>query len=329
METKRIRLKSEFQKKNLCQLKIFYVFCFLMSVSIGIILHAEEKGIQSVKNVPIPTYKCYKVPNETIRIDGKLDEDCWKNTPVMEFRDLVDGSLHEITSYAKILWDDKYIYAAYEIRDPNVVAFYGDKKRGGTHIAPKDELYTGEPEIMFRDTFVKFFLDPNADGMNYIEIHINPINNVGDLLMDYPYLYKGRADGSGVRSRRIFGFSLDVESKPDWYWNCAGLKSAVQVQGTLNFSDDIDQGWTVELAIPWEALKPITKGVYSPNVGENIWRAHLGHVYKPEFDYDKRRKSKHIYSTWPVLGVHNCHVPERWGYLEFTKEMIADKGQSL
>ena len=138
-------------------------------------------------------------------------------------------------------------------------------------------------------------------------------------MLDYPYAYRNRQETGGLESRKALGLPMDVETNADWFWNCDGLKSAVQVQGTLNYQDDKDEGWTVELAVPWEALNPLTKGARSPLVGENKWRAHLGHVYKPEFDYDKRRKSKHLYATWPVLGVHNCHVPERWGYLIFEK----------
>lgn len=268
----------------------------------------------------VPTYKCGKVPNGSVTIDGKLDEQCWKDAPVMEFKDLVDGSQPLIPSHAKIVWDDKYIYAAYEIKDSNVMAYYGERKRGGTHIKSKEEPHRGEPEIMARDTFVKFFLDPDGDGMNYIEIHINPMNNVSDLMLDYPYAYRDRPETGGLQSRKALGLPMDVETNADWFWNCEGLKSAVQVQGTLNYQDDKDEGWTVELAVPWEALKPLTKGAYSPLAGENKWRAHLGHVYKPEFDYDKRRRSKHLYATWPVLEVHNCHVPERWGYLIFEKQ---------
>jgi hypothetical protein len=285
-------------------------------------LTADEIKSKSIIN---PVYKCYKVPDGTVHIDGKLNEKCWQNAPVMEFRDLEDGSKTLIYSNARLVWDDKYIYVAYDVRDPDVVAYYGERTRGGSHQRVRGKQHTGEPEIMFRDAFVKFFLDPDADGKNYIEIHVNPINNVGDLLLDLPYLYKKRPDGSGISSRKALGLQLTDENKPDWYWDCAGLKSAVQVHGTLNYSDDKDGGWTVELAVPWEALKPLTKGAYSPNEGNNKWLAHLGHVYKPEFRYEKRRRSKHLYATWPVLGVHNCHVPERWGYLVFEKNMLSDK----
>jgi hypothetical protein len=113
---------------------------------------------------------------------------------------------------------------------------------------------------------------------------------------------------------------MDVHSNADWNWNCEGLKTATQVYGTLNCSCDKDEGWTVEIAVPWSALKPLTKGAPKPGSEKNKWTAHLGHVYKGEFEYKKRRKSKHQYATWPTLDVRNCHVPEQWGELVFETE---------
>ncbi len=298
-------------------------FAIVFYINISICAAVESKSF-----VISPEYMCNKVVKNAICIDGNLKEKCWETAPVMKFLDLVDGSEHQIRSFAKILWDDKYIYIAYEIHDPNVVAYYGTRKRGGTHINSSGKQNTGEPEIMFQDTFIKFFLDPDADGKNYLEIHINPINNVSDLLLDLPYLYSYRPSSGGIASRKALHLPM-IKSHPDWYWNCKGLKSAVQVHGTLNYSEDKDDGWTVELAIPWDSLYPLSKGAYCPSKGRNKWRAHLGYVYKPEFNYEKRRRSRHIYSTWPVIGIHNCHLPERWGYLNFTsKAADTEKGEN-
>ena len=37
-------------------------------------------------------------------------------------------------------------------------------------------------------------------------------------------------------------------------WDFPGLVSAVQVDGTLNNPNDVDQGWSVEVAFPWEGM---------------------------------------------------------------------------
>ncbi|MDD5699489.1 MAG: carbohydrate-binding family 9-like protein [Victivallaceae bacterium] len=166
---------------------------------------------------------------------------------------------------------------------------------------------------MYRDAFVKLFIDPDADGLNYVEIHINPINNVADLILKYPNNEK-ECNKMGIFFNGSKKFVL--AERYNWFWNCEGLQSAVQIQGTLNYSKDKDQGWTVEIAVPWTALKPFSKGDCPPRPGQK-WRLHAGAVYKPEFDPERRRRSKHIYWTWPVLGVANCHLPSRWGFLIF------------
>lgn len=39
------------------------------------------------------------------------------------------------------------------------------------------------------------------------------------------------------------------------HWDINGLKTAVHINGTLNNSADIDKGWSIEIAIPWNALE--------------------------------------------------------------------------
>ena len=265
------------------------------------------------------SYKCQKIPDASITIDGKLNEECWKKAQAFELREITDAALPLIPSYAKLLWDDKYLYVGYKITNPDVAAYYGGRKRGRALFRSRKASSSGEDEIMHQDSFVEFFIDPDADGMDYIEIHINPINNVADLILNLPFLYLHKPSHGGINARKTLSLSLKEKSRPDWNWNCKGLKSAVQVNGTLNFSDDKDQGWTTELAIPWESLKPFTKGAKTPALGKNKWRVLLGYVHKT--GSKKRRRPREQYATWPVIGIQNCHLPERWGNLVFEEEI--------
>ncbi len=43
-------------------------------------------------------------------------------------------------------------------------------------------------------------------------------------------------------------------------WNFSGLRSAVRLDGTLNDSTDVDQGWTVEIALPWSGFGIVGEG---------------------------------------------------------------------
>jgi len=279
----------------------------------GFLWSAESSDSAEAKEFQVPTCHCLKIPDNSIQIDGHLDEAVWDKAEKIDFRGLADGSIPPKPCFARLLWDNQYLYVGYNISDTNVVAFYGDRKHG---VYPKDEPYTGEPEIMYRDTFVKLFVDPDGDGLNYVEIHVNPINNKSDLILKYPYSKEG-CDEIGITFE---GGELPHYNPADWFWDCEGFQSAVQIQGTLNHSEDCDQGWTIEMAVPWTALKPFCKGDCPPKTGQKL-RLHAGVVYKPEFNPEKRRKSRHVYWTWPVLGVINCHLPARWGWLVFDEEM--------
>ena len=41
----------------------------------------------------------------------------------------------------------------------------------------------------------------------------------------------------------------------DMTWNSDGMKSATSLEGTLNDNTDVDKGWYVEMAIPYDCMK--------------------------------------------------------------------------
>ena len=105
------------------------------------------------------------------------------------------------------------------------------------------------------------------------------------------------------------------------------------MDGTLNDNSDIDEKWTVELAIPFEAiLKRNNKGVQSGD----YWRMNFSRVHwDREFvdgKYlrlrDENDKLKKEYNwVWSNQGAINMHQPEMWGYVMFTdKEPYPDVG---
>jgi hypothetical protein len=156
-----------------------------------------------------------------------------------------------------------------------------------------------ECDIMSLDKFVKVFIDPDADGFGYFEFHVNPINNIFDSWYDQGFRLKW----------------ADQERGPHVVWACPGFVSATHIDGTLNAPHDTDRGWSVEMAIPWEAFAPQVKGDCPPKPGDT-WSAHLGRVHKEKF------RSKNIYWTWPVIGVVNCHLPHTYGLVVFDGEAV-------
>jgi len=270
---------------------IFLLICFICIILPDNSFSEEEPAME----IP-PSCVVHKI-RSTIIIDGKLDEECWKKAPKMEYLGIADGSLPPWNFYGKILWDDKYFYIGISIEDPNVWATMDQNTPPPTARVHSDPQY-----IMNNDGFLTIFFDPDADGITYAEMHINAFNKADRFYFDYPY--------------HTFGEKWQDWTKPDNFHlehRFEGLKKAVFIDGTLNNPKDIDKGWSVEVAFPWESIKPLTRGSCPPKPGD-VWRANFGRVML------NAPKAQHTYYTWPVMGVVDCHRLRRWGYIVFASE---------
>jgi hypothetical protein len=99
-----------------------------------------------------------KVKNGTIKLDGKLDEAAWKDAPSTgPFVRTMDAASADQETTAKVLWDDKNLYVAFEIADQDVWTTL-DKH--------DDKLWTQEA--------VEMFIDADGDGKTYVELQTNP-----------------------------------------------------------------------------------------------------------------------------------------------------------
>lgn len=89
-----------------------------------------------------------------------------------------------------------------------------------------------------------------------------------------------------------------------------GSMLATTIRGTLNQRGDKDQGWTLELAIPWRAFRDFAGTPLPPKKGD-IWRANLNR-------WDGVEPNRRL-SQWSdsALNTPNPHNPERFGELVF------------
>ncbi len=195
-------------------------------------------------NTRVPEMTVMKLDEgETIKIDGKTDEAAWKKSATTgKLRDVQTGAPNKkfpVNGAARLLWDDKNLYVAFDVQDTNVV--------GGFKKTEKD------PHLWTRDT-VELMIDPDGDGDNkdYYEIQINPQNLVFDSQFDsYNQPKKGPKGPFGHQN-----------------WS-AKLKSAVVINGTLDKPDDKDTGYVVEAAIPWTSF---SKAKQTPPKPGARWR---------------------------------------------------------
>ncbi len=220
-----------------------------------------------------------------IRIDGRLDDAAWRAAAwTQDFRDIEgDGKPKpRFRTRVKMLWDANYLYVGAEMEEPDV---------HGT--------LTNHDSVIFKDDDFEVFLKPLPETPSYYEFEMNALNTGWDLFLPKPYKAAGRPDNS---------------------WDIQGLKTAVDVQGTLNRSDDTDRGWTVEIAYPLNAFEP-RQHVPTPMDG-TIWRANFSRV---EWRPGQEKEDNWV---WSPQGLIDMHVPERWGYLHFQKTAHRSRRES-
>ena len=230
-------------------------------------------------------YVCHRASGPVV-IDGKLDDAAWNDIPWSDdFRDIEGGDkpVPRFRTHVKMMWDDENLYIAAELEEPHLQASF-----------TKHDSY-----IFHQDHDFEVFLDPDGDNHLYAELEMNALNTTWDLLLTKPY--------------RDFGQAIHA-------WEIAGLKTAVQLHGTLNDPSDTDRGWTIEIAWPWSGLKEISTGVVPPRPGDQ-WRINFSRV-ELQFDvvdgkYRKVLKGDQNW-VWSPQGVVDMHRPELWGYVQFS-----------
>jgi hypothetical protein len=184
-----------------------------------------------------------------------------------------------------MLWDRKYLYIGAFLPDPHI---------WGT--------LTEHDSVIFHDNDFEVFIDPDADNHEYYEFEINVLNTGWDLFLDKPYKDGGKADNG---------------------WEIPGLKTAIHIEGTLNDPSDIDQYWSVEIAIPWKALSRHSHRRYPPSAGDQ-WRINFSRVQWQTTVVDGKYKKvpdvREDNWVWSPQGIIDMHRPEKWGIVQFSTQ---------
>ena len=290
---------------------------------------AAVAGARAAHLPPLPLHgqdpadvRTYEAPRAASppAIDGDLADPSWRLAPWTEhFVDIrgEDWPTPQWATRTKILWDDTHLYIGAELEEPHLWAT----------LAERDA-------ILYREHDFEVFIDPDGDALAYYELEINALGTEFDLFLNRPYNRRGRANVA---------------------WDMVGLRSAVQLDGTLNDPSDEDLGWSIEIAIPWSALAPpagfthsagedtATEGTadtpeliarpfrhgHPPRPGDT-WRMNFSRVQWPlevvNGTYRRAREPtrddrhpEHNW-VWSPQGEINMHIPERWGLVRFVAE---------
>ncbi|WP_295650649.1 carbohydrate-binding family 9-like protein [uncultured Mucilaginibacter sp.] len=270
--------------------KLFFVVCLVFLASDDVFAQSIFKGFESLFTPPL-SYVVHHI-NSAIVIDGDMNEPAWQQAEwTSSFTD-IEGSLRPSPKYntqVKMLWGDTCLYIAAHLTEPQVWA-----------------TLKQHDQVIFNDNDFEVFVNPDGTSHHYYEIEFNALNTVFDLYMAKPYRNGGSA---------LIPFNL------------SGLRSAVKVDGTLNNPADADQGWTVEMAIPFRDLSlgdnvqiPVDGQVWRINFSRVEWDTKVENGRNIRLTDDKGHRLPEHNWVWSAQGVVNMHYPERWGYLQFTKQ---------
>ena len=264
-------------------------------VTIVLVFSSIAVFSQSKKNTIVPkTYTANKIANP-ILIDGDESDPAWKNAQWTDlFEDIENNIKPKYATKVKMLWDETNFYILAKIDEPHVWA----------NLKQRDT-------IIFYNNDFEVFIDPDGDTFNYYELEINALNTAWDLFLSKPY----RENDNVVLND----------------WNIPGLKSAVKISGTLNNPNDTDEGWVLEMAIPWASYK---KSYNENNVpADKFWRVNFSRVnwqhslvdgkYERKKDTDGKFLAEYNW-VWSPMGVINMHEPEKWGYVYFSSKEEKD-----
>ena len=209
-------------------------------------------------------YIC-KRAGESLAVDGHLGERAWSRAlRSPRFGDHGGGrSLYD--TRAAMLWDDEYLYVGLWLEDRDIWC-----------------CQAGDSPLVRQDNNVGVYIVGQGA---YYELAANPLGATSEMVFIWKNAYQrgGKYDvpefdlavhrpevlGGGSRS------NFDLMRWAFSHWRFPGLRIGVQIDGTLNERNDIDRGWKVALAFPWDGFKWLAQGQSLPPAAGDLWRLGL------------------------------------------------------
>ena len=266
--------------------------------------HEQDVVKISDNTLPVPkieynpnSYVCYQTEQQ-LTIDGKMSEEAWGKASWTEYFVDIEGDLKPIPRYktqVKMLWDADYFYFLAEMEEPHVWA-----------------KLTERDAVIYHDNDFEVFIDPDGDTHEYYELEINAFRTEWDLLLVRPY-----RDGAPAVNA----------------WDIQGLKTAIDINGTINNPRDKDSSWTVEIAIPWKVLSECAHKP-SPPIDGDQWRVNFSRVqWHTDIINNKYIKTKDSSGNnlpennwvWSPQGLIAMHYPEMWGFVQFSSAKVGSE----
>lgn len=174
---------------------------------------------RQVRAAPYPVVYAAVAPT----IDGRLDDPVWRDAmrlePLYEYNKV--GVLVDLADI-RLAWDPQFLYVAYDIRD--------------------QDLYVTERErdaVLCRADVAELFVKPPVRDRYEYELYEFEFN-LWEAIWDIHFAGYG-GDGSQGVGRFSAPFNPEIRVK-------------AVANGTINDWRDVDEGYSLEVAIPWSAF---------------------------------------------------------------------------
>jgi hypothetical protein len=142
--------------------------------------------------------------------------------------------------------------------------------------------YTGQDDPLWKEDVVELFIDADGNRRGYVELQVNP------------------------RGAHFDAWFPRTRAQPHHFEWQSGMKSAVDVRGTLDERGDKDSGWRAEIAIPLVDVKGMDAAmkVAVPPAPGDRWQLNVIRVDKP-------KKGGIAASSWSPITIQDFHALDR------------------
>ncbi|MER3375146.1 MAG: carbohydrate-binding family 9-like protein [Allomuricauda sp.] len=152
-------------------------------------------------------------------VDGLDNDAIWQQlTPTVLRENHSGNEVWEsgLQTHVRACYDNSALYFFFVCNDPDIWT-----------------SFTQRDEHLWENDAVEIFIDVDDVTETYVEIEVSPANVLFDSYIVDP---------------------INIDIPKTALFNLKGIKTAVEVSGTLNERNDKDDNWTVEMAIPFSDL---------------------------------------------------------------------------
>ncbi|GIK18176.1 MAG: hypothetical protein DYG93_03000 [Leptolyngbya sp. PLA2] len=186
----------------------------------------------------------WAIPYGSAQIDGVLNDSSWADAftvhRTLPFRTGASATV-------RFMYDEAGFYASVDVKDQYL---WADGNGGGA--GSRWELENDDSFLLYfdldgsRDEY--FRADDVAIGVNIANLD-RPVNGSGAVARGKYVMGDGQGGAPGILDAAADDLATSLP---------AGFQYATVVSGTINDNADLDEGWTMEMFIPWSALGTTT-----------------------------------------------------------------------